>query len=291
MLSGSIVAIVTPMKESGELDLGAFKSLILWHKAAGTEAVVVAGTTGESTALSLEEVISLVDVAIEHSGDTMKVIVGNGAACTAKSKEITQKLNVLAIDGFLTVTPYYVKPSQSGLIKHFEAVADAATHPVYLYNVPGRTAVSLDNESVFELAKHDNILGIKDATGELSVAKELIQHCKGQFSVLSGDDATSHEFMALGGDGVISVTANLVPEQMAKRCQLTLNNDLESALHIERQIEELHTLLFCEANPIPVKWALAQMKKVNPYIRLPLTTLETERDALLTAMRRLSLVA
>ena len=291
MLSGSIVAIVTPMKESGELDLDAFKSLILWHKAAGTEAVVVAGTTGESTALSLEEVISLVDVAIEHSGDTMKVIVGNGAACTAKSKEITEKLNVLAIDGFLTVTPYYVKPSQSGLIKHFEAVADAATHPVYLYNVPGRTAVSLDNESVFELAKHDNILGIKDATGELSVAKELIQHCKGQFSVLSGDDATSHEFMALGGDGVISVTANLVPEQMAKRCQLTLNNDLGSALHIERQIEELHTLLFCEANPIPVKWALAQMKKVNPYIRLPLTTLETERDALLTAMRRLSLVA
>lgn len=290
MLSGSIVAIVTPMKRSGELDLDAFKSLISWHKEAGTNAVVVAGTTGESTALSAKEVISLVDIAIEHSG-SMKVIVGNGAACTAKTTEITQQLNGLAIDGFLTVTPYYVKPSQSGLIKHFEAVADAATHPIYLYNVPGRTAVSLDNNSVFELAKHSNILGIKDATGDLSVAKELIQHCKGQFSVLSGDDATSQEFMALGGDGVISVTANLVPEQMAKRCHLTLDNDIESAQHIERQIQELHTLLFCEANPIPVKWALAQMKKINPYIRLPLTTLETGQDALLTAMRRLSLVS
>jgi 4-hydroxy-tetrahydrodipicolinate synthase len=196
----------------------------------------------------------------------------------------------LDIDGFLTVTPYYVKPSQQGLIEHYMAIADAAEHPVYLYNVPGRTGCDLKNSSVLALSEHPNIYGIKDATGDLSRGKELIAQVSGQFAVLSGDDATAQTFMELGGDGVISVTANLVPKAMADRCRYTEKGELEQARSIEQQIQALHQLLFVEANPIPVKWALSQMNKITNTLRLPLTPLEQGKEPLLTALRQLALV-
>lgn len=290
MLSGCIVAIVTPFTDNGEVDFAAYKALVDWHVASGTSGVVVAGTTGESAALSLNEIKSLTELTLERSQGKLKILVGNGGVATEKVVETTKFLNSLAIDGFLTVTPYYVKPSQVGLIEHFRAVADVAKHPIYLYNVPGRTGCDLTNASVLELAKHPNIVGIKDATADLTRAKELIAELSGQFALLSGDDATSQAFMELGGDGVISVTANLVPEFLAQRCKLTALGDFETARVIDEKIRELHELLFVEANPIPVKWALSQLDKIENKLRLPLTPLVKGQDALLTVLRRLALV-
>ncbi len=290
MLSGSIVAIVTPFTDSGEVDYEAYQALLDWHCASGTSGVVVAGTTGESAALSLEEIKKLVALTVDRCQGKMRVLVGNGSIATQKVIETTMALNSLQFDGYLTVTPYYVKPSQKGLVEHFKAVADAAEHPVYLYNVPGRTCCDLSNESVVTLSKHPNIVGIKDATADLTRVEELIAQVSGQFAVLSGDDATSQAFMELGGDGVISVTANLVPEAMAQRCHYLAQGEIERAREIDGQIKDLHQLLFVEANPVPVKWALSQQNKIKNTLRLPLTPLEKGKDALMNAMRRLSLV-
>lgn len=294
MLTGSLVAIVTPFKSDGAIDVASYKQLVQWHIDSGTDGIVVAGTTGESPALSESEIIQLLEASLEVSSgvrdNQFKVIVGNGAASTEKTLHLTRVLNEYPIDGFLTVCPYYVKPTQKGLIKHFTSVADIARHPVYLYNVPGRTVCDLSNESVKELSQHKSIAGIKDATADLSRVKELITLNEGQFSVLSGDDATSQTFMELGGHGVISVTANIVPELMAQRCHLTLEQKLDEARGIEKNIAALHELLFVEANPIPVKWALAEMRKIEHGLRLPLTSLESGQQALKQELQRLSLV-
>ncbi len=289
MLAGSIVAIVTPFHSNGEIDEDQFRSLINWHCQAGTNGIVVAGTTGESAAMSINEIKRLVEIALEEANARVPVIVGNGAIGTEKTIAITQSFNDLPIAGFLTVTPYYVKPSQSGLKKHFTAVADSAAHPIYLYNVPGRTGCDLLDETALELAQHPNIAGIKDATGDLSRAKELIAQKPSQFAVLSGDDATSQAFMELGGDGVISVTANVVPELMAKRCQLNLEGNYSSGREIDSKIAALHNDLFVEANPIPIKWCLAKMNKIENNLRLPLTPLEQGKQKLGDIIKQLSL--
>ncbi|MCO7222998.1 4-hydroxy-tetrahydrodipicolinate synthase [Pleionea sp. CnH1-48] len=284
MLKGSIVALVTPFAENGAVDRPALQALVDWHLEAGTEALVIGGTTGESSSLSSDELLSIIELTLERVQGKIPVIVGNGAISTAKSIEITQQLNHLPINGFLCVTPYYVKPSQAGLIAHFHQVAEAAQHPLYLYNVPGRTCCDLINDSVFQLAEHENIVGIKDATGDIGRAKELIERVDGQFCLLSGDDATSFEFMQMGGHGVISVTSNVVPELMSQRCRLIIENRTEEAREIEQQIASLHQLLFAEANPIPAKWALSYLGKLKNNLRLPLTPLVEQRDALQAAL-------
>ncbi|WMS87444.1 4-hydroxy-tetrahydrodipicolinate synthase [Pleionea litopenaei] len=291
MLTGSIVAIVTPFTESGAVDFDAFRKLVGWHRQSGTDGIVVAGTTGESASLTVEEIESLVTAAAEEAQSSMAIIVGNGGIDTAKTVALTERLNALPLDGFLTVTPYYVKPSQQGMIAHYQAVAAAAKYPVYLYNVPGRTAVDLSNRSVAELAKHPNISGIKDATGDLERFKELLSLVDGQFSLLSGDDATAHDFIKMGGHGVISVTSNIVPELMAERCRAVNAGDTEHADKIETQIAPLHQDLFIEANPVPVKWALARMTKIGSTLRLPLTELTVSSQPLETSMRQLGLIA
>ncbi|WP_144393420.1 4-hydroxy-tetrahydrodipicolinate synthase [Pleionea sediminis] len=289
MLRGSIVAIVTPFTQAGKVDFAAYRDLVDWHKQSGTHGVVVAGTTGESASLTDAEIHRLVEITLEFSDDSFQVLVGNGANSTQATLQNTQALNGFAVDGFLTVCPYYVKPSQKGLVEHFNAVADIAQHPIYLYNVPARTACDLTNESVFQLAQHQNIIGLKDATGDLERAKELITHKGSQFSLLSGDDPTSQSFMEMGGEGVISVTANIVPQQMALRCNHTLAGEIEKARAVDASVAALHELLFVEANPIPVKWALAAMKKIEHSLRLPLTSLEVGQEALKRELVRLAL--
>ncbi|NVK87819.1 MAG: 4-hydroxy-tetrahydrodipicolinate synthase [Gammaproteobacteria bacterium] len=290
MISGSLVAIVTPFTATGEVDYSAYRSLVEWHVAAGTAGIVVAGTTGEASSLSFDEIQQLVELTREVAGKRLAILVGNGNIATAKTVALTEQMNRWPIDGFLTVTPYYVKPSQAGLIAHFTAIADVAAAPIYLYNVPGRTAVDLTNESVFTLAQHPNIVGIKDATGDLARGQELIERLGGQFCMLSGDDATAHDFMKLGGHGVISVTANIVPAAMAQRYQLAQDGNMSEADAVEAQIKPLHHDLFVEANPIPVKWALAQMGKIELAYRLPLTPLTVTAE-LNQSMQRLNLVA
>jgi 4-hydroxy-tetrahydrodipicolinate synthase len=284
LFSGSIVAIVTPMLESGEIDYLAYDQLVDWHLRAKTNGIVVAGTTGESTALTFDEIENLTKRTLDRVNGQAKVIVGNGNVSLEKALGLTRRLNLLPIDGYLTVTPYYVKPNQAGLLQYFTEIANAAEHPIILYNVPGRTGCDLDNQSVLELAKHNNIVAIKDATGDIARAKELIASVGGQFTLLSGDDETAQSFMELGGHGVISVTANVAPELMARRCQLTIDNQIAKARDIDNRLNSLHQALFVDANPIPVKWLLADMSKIKNILRLPLTPLERGQSQLKAAI-------
>lgn len=291
LLTGSIVALVTPMKADKSIDLDGFKQLVEWHKHEGTDGIVIAGTTGEAPALESSEVFQMVAAALEIAAGEMKVIVGNGGIATDKVIATTKSFKDYPIDGFLTCTPYYVKPTQAGMIDHFKAVADNAHRPICLYNVPGRTGVDLSNESVVTLAAHENINSLKDATGELARAKELITLTHGQLALLSGDDETSLEFLKLGGHGVISVTANIVPKLMAQRGKLVESGQVDAANEIEDKIKALHSLLFIEPNPIPVKWALNRMKKTQNELRLPMTPLAVQSNELDTVMRQLQLIA
>ncbi|NVJ61332.1 MAG: 4-hydroxy-tetrahydrodipicolinate synthase [Gammaproteobacteria bacterium] len=289
-LTGSIVALVTPMNADKSLDLKAFEKLVEWHKEEGTDGIVIAGTTGEAPTLDAAEVMKMLDIAIDVNAGKMKLILGNGGISTEKTVAYTKSFRDYAIDGFLTCTPYYVKPTQKGMFEHFKAVADSAHKPVCLYNVPGRTGVDLSNETIFRLAEHDNINAIKDATGNLQRAEELIGQNNSQLSMLSGDDETSHQFLKMGGSGVISVTANVVPRMMADRGRLILSGELAEADKIEELIKPFHTALFIEANPIPVKWALHQMKMIQNELRLPMTPLETQPTLIEKIMHQLTLV-
>lgn len=271
---GSIVALVTPMNNQGDIDEIALRDLVEWHIESGSDGLVVMGTTGESSLVSLAEHVKAVEVVINQAAKRIPVIAGCGSVSTARTVELVEELNCLNPDGFLCVTPYYVKPTQQGLIKHFEVVADACRAPLILYNVPGRTCCDLDNESVIELARHSNIVAIKDATGDLNRAKSLIDSLGTQFCYLSGDDETAFSFVELGGNGVITVTGNVTPQLSSQWCHLLLKRDSEAAVEakiIFERLEQLNKVLFIEANPIPVKWALAEMKKINSGIRLPLT--------------------
>ena len=275
-LRGSLVAIVTPMSEDGSLDLDAFDRLVDWHVDAGTSGIVVVGTTGESATLSTEEHCDLVAHCVRSVNKRVPVIAGTGSNNTQEALYFTQSAKEHGADACLLVTPYYTKPSQEGLYQHFKLIAESVDIPQILYNVPGRTACDLSLETVQRLAQVDNIVGIKDATGDLARGLELIASCSDQLVIYSGEDGISLPLMLGGGDGVISVTANVAPQLMAQMCAAALEGNEEVARSIDERLALLHQNLFLEANPIPVKWALQRMGMIGAGIRLPLVELNRE---------------
>ncbi|HXI47621.1 MAG TPA: 4-hydroxy-tetrahydrodipicolinate synthase [Steroidobacteraceae bacterium] len=286
MFSGSMVAIVTPMTADGGLDWPAWDQLLDFHAREGSDGIVVAGTTGESPALSVDEVEELTRRAVARCRGKVKVIVGAGTHSTAGTVARTRALTRLGVDAVLLVTPYYNKPTQEGLFRHFMAAAEASEVPVILYNVPSRTAVDLLPSTVARLARNPQIAAIKEATGSLSRAREILNTCPPEFTLLSGDDATALDLMNLGARGVISVTANVAPRRMHEACAAALSGDLAAAQAIDLRLQPLHKDLFVEANPIPVKWAVARMGLIGNAIRLPLVELSAaHHDTVLRAMR------
>jgi 4-hydroxy-tetrahydrodipicolinate synthase len=280
-----MVAVVTPMDADGTVNYEQFAKVIDFHIEGGTQALVVAGTTGESATLDHAEHIELIEKACEIAGGRIAIVAGTGSNSTAQTLKLSRAVDRLPIVGFLIVTPYYNKPTQEGMRRHFSAVADAVTRPVILYNVPSRTGVDLKPDTAIKLAAHPNIRAFKEATGELNRVHVLRDACGPEFKLLSGDDATSCEFMLQGGDGVISVTANVAPAAMRRLCDAAIQRKRAEAERIDATLQPLHRTLFCESNPIPVKWAVQRMGLIGPGIRLPLTPLAPQfHAAVLDAM-------
>jgi 4-hydroxy-tetrahydrodipicolinate synthase len=275
-LTGSMVAIVTPMHDDGSLDLDAFKKLIDWHVGEGTDAIVVVGTTGESPTVDFDEHHLLITTAVEHARHRIPIIAGTGANSTREAIELSQYAKKAGADASLSVVPYYNKPTQEGLYRHFRAIAEAVDIPQIVYNVPGRTVADLQTETMVRLAEIPNVVGLKDATANLERGAELLRQLPPRVSVYSGDDATGLALMLLGGHGVISVTANVAPRLMHEMCAAALKPEPQKARELNNRLMGLHRHLFVEANPIPVKWAVAAMKLMKHGIRLPLTPLPPE---------------
>lgn len=284
MLKGSIVALVTPFTKYGNIDYSELEYLVNRHCEAGTDAIVAVGTTGESTTLSHEEHIDVVSAMVELADGRISVIGGNGSNSTSEAVQLTEKMSHLGVDGFLNVTPYYNKPSLAGLVAHYKACAEASDKPQILYNVPGRTALDMTPDMIETLATIDNIVGIKEATGDVARVQELRQRCGDEFILLSGDDPTAREFMLAGGDGVISVTANVVPAKMKALVSAATSGDRSAAEQIDAELDALHQVLFIESNPIPVKWALALMGWCSANYRLPLTPPEAHSQEKIEAV-------
>jgi 4-hydroxy-tetrahydrodipicolinate synthase len=279
MLSGSMVAVVTPMDADGAVNYRQFAKVIDFHVESGTQVLVVAGTTGESATLDHSEHIELIEKACELTAGRIPIVAGTGSNSTTQTLKLSRTVDRLPIVGFLVVTPYYNKPPQEGMRRHFSAIADAVGHPLILYNVPGRTGVDLKPETVIKLASHPNIQGLKEATGELNRLRVLRDGCGPDFKLLSGDDETCCEFMLQGGDGVISVTANVAASGMRQLCDAAIAHRRDVAEAIDARLQPLHKKLFCESNPIPVKWAMQRMGLIGPGIRLPLIPLAPQYHA------------
>jgi len=291
MIQGSLVAIVTPMHPDGRVDAAAFRHLIDWHVEQGTDAIVAVGTTGESATLDEQEHCDAIALAVQQAAGRIPVIAGTGANSTSEAIALTRCAQQAGADACLLVTPYYNKPTQEGLYQHHKAVAEAVDIPQILYNVPGRTAVDMLPETAGRLAEVDNIVGIKEATGKLERITSLRELTSPGFAIYSGDDATAREAILLGADGDISVTANVAPAAMHAMCAAALAGDRAKAGEIDQRLAALHRDLFLESNPIPVKWALAEMGLIEPGIRLPLTWLsEPFHDQLRGAMRQAGIV-
>jgi len=276
MFRGSMVALVTPMADDGAIDEAALEALVEFHIENGTDAIVAVGTTGESATLDEEEHCFVIRRTVQLVRGRVPVIAGTGANSTREAIELTRCAKEAGADACLLVTPYYNKPTQEGLFLHHKAVAEAVAIPQILYNVPGRTAVDMKNETVQRLAKIPNIIGIKDATGDIERARGILETCGGNFEVYSGDDATAMELMLAGGHGVISVTANVAPKLMHEMSMAALAGERGKAAAINDRLMALHQNLFVEANPIPVKWALHAMGMIGTGIRLPLTVLSSQ---------------
>ncbi|MCT8468437.1 4-hydroxy-tetrahydrodipicolinate synthase [Chromohalobacter canadensis] len=274
MITGSIVALATPMKASGDIDWEALRRLVGFHLDNGTDAIVAAGTTGEPTTMSFAEHFDVIRCVVEEVDGRVPVIAGTGANATSEAVELARYAREVGADLCLSVAPYYNKPTQEGLYQHFKAVAEGGGLPVILYNVPGRTCSDIYNETVFRLAEIENIVGLKDATGNLERAEELVDRLKNtNFALYSGDDPTACDFMLMGGHGDISVCANVAPRAMHELCEAAVAGDTERAHQINSRLMSLHTALGVEANPIPVKWALNRMGLAEQGIRLPMTWL------------------
>ena len=281
MITGSMVALVTPMMANGDIDWQALTDLVDWHIGEGTAAIVAVGTTGESATLTVKEHCQVIGKVVEQVRGRIPVIAGTGANSTREAIELTEAAHSVKADACLLVTPYYNKPTQEGLFLHHQAVARAVAIPQILYNVPGRTACDMVNETVDRLAGISNIIGIKDATGDLQRGADLIERCADRIAIYSGDDETAVELMLLGGKGDISVTANVAPRLMAEMCAAALAGDAALARQYNDQLMPLHTNLFLQSNPIPVKWALYAMGKMSDGIRLPLTVLSSQYQPVL----------
>jgi len=286
MITGSLVAIVTPMLEDGRLDIPRFKALIDWHIAEGTDGIVVVGTTGESPTVGFDEHKELIHVAVAHAAGRIPIVAGTGANSTAEAIELTESAKRAGAVACLSVVPYYNKPTQEGLYRHFKAIAEAVDIPNILYNVPGRTVADLANDTTRRLAQIPNIVGVKDATANIERGTDLVKRAPEGFAVYSGDDASGLALMLMGGHGVISVTANVAPRLMHEMCVAALAGELASAREAHYKLLGLHQHLFVEANPIPVKWAVAQLGLIEGGIRLPLTPLSAQfQEAVREAMR------
>ena len=288
MITGSIVAIVSPMHEDGSLDLDRYRALIDWHVESGTAAIVAVGTTGESPTVDVAEHVELIRVAVEHAAGRVPVIAGTGGNSTREAIELTRHAREVGAAASLQVVPYYNKPGQEGLYRHFRAVAEAVDLPQILYNVPGRTVADLANDTIVRLAQVPGIVGLKDATGDMPRLTDLLVRVPATFAVYSGNDDSALALMALGGHGVISVTANVAPREMAQLCEAALAGDLKRARAINDRLLPLHFKLFVEANPGPVKWALQRMGRTEGGIRLPMTPLEPRHREVVEAALRAS---
>jgi len=288
---GSSVALITPMFDDGEVDYASLENLIDFHIKAGTSSIVSVGTTGESATIGIHEHLHVIEHTIEYAAKKIPVIAGTGANSTSEAIELTQEAKNLGADACLLVTPYYNKPTQEGLYQHFKLIAETVDIDQLLYNVPGRTAVDMSVDTTLRLAEIEKIIGIKDATGDLSVIKQLVERCPEDFLLLTGDDATALDFILCGGHGGISVTANIVPKELQKVYLSAMSGQSDLAKELNKKLESLHDHLFLEANPIPVKWALHKMGKCHKGIRLPLLVLSEEyQSVILTDLEKLGLV-
>ncbi len=286
MIQGSIVAIVTPMRADGSLDYPRLKSLVDFHVAEGTDGIVIVGTTGESPTVDVDEHCELIRAAVEYAAGRIPVIAGTGGNSTSEAIELTAFAKQAGAAASLNVVPYYNKPTQEGLYRHFKTIAEAVDLPMILYNVPGRTVADMGNDTTLRLSQVPGIVGIKDATGNMERGADLIKRVPKGFALYSGDDASALAFILLGGHGTISVTANVAPRLMHEMCSAALAGNLAKAREINSRLLGLHRHLFVEANPIPVKWAVSRMDLMEGGIRLPLTPLSSEyHERVLQAMR------
>ncbi|CCF96462.1 4-hydroxy-tetrahydrodipicolinate synthase [Ralstonia solanacearum] len=282
-ISGSLVAIVTPMHEDGSLDFPSLRSLIDWHIAEGTDGIVIVGTSGESPTVSVDEHRELIRVAVEQVNKRIPVIAGTGGNSTTEAVELTAYAKSVGADASLQVVPYYNKPTQEGMYLHFRKVAESVDLPVILYNVPGRTVADMSVDTMLRLAQVPGVIGVKEATGNIDRAAQLIKSAPASFNIYSGDDPTAIALMLLGGHGNISVTANVAPRAMHELCAAAMRGDVETARRIHMQLLSVHKNLFVESNPIPVKWALQAMGKMAGGIRLPLTPLAPQYHEIVRA--------
>ena len=283
---GSIVALVTPMHEDGSVDYDQLRQLIDWHIAEGTDCIGVVGTTGESPTVSVEEHCEIIRVSVEHARGRVPIMAGAGANATSEAIELTRFAKAVGADCSLQVVPYYNKPSQEGIYRHFRAVAEAVDLPVVLYNVPGRTVADMQPETALRLAQVPGVIGIKEASGNIERAAWLIKQAPPGFSIYSGDDGTAVALMLLGGHGNVSVTANVAPRQMHELCMAAIQGDVKRATALHLQLLPLHRQLFCEPSPAPTKWALQQLGRCRPTVRLPLVELTEAGQATVAAALR-----
>jgi 4-hydroxy-tetrahydrodipicolinate synthase len=277
---GSIVALVTPMFDDGRIDYDGLRALIDWHVAEGTDCIGVVGTTGESPTVSVEEHCKVIEVSVQHAAGRVPIMAGCGANATAEAIELSRHAKKVGADCTLQVAPYYNKPSQEGMVRHFRAIAEAVDMPHVLYNVPGRTVADLQHDTVLRLAQVPGIVGIKEATGDIERAAWLIKHAPRGFSVYSGDDSTAIALMLLGGHGNVSVTANVAPRAMHDLCMAAIEGDVKRATTLHMKLLALHKHLFCEPSPAPTKWALSRLGRCRPTVRLPILPLTEPGQAL-----------
>jgi 4-hydroxy-tetrahydrodipicolinate synthase len=292
MLTGSLVAIVTPMHEDGSLDLERFRRLLDFHVREGTDGIGVVGTTGESPTVDWDEHRLLIKTAVEHVAGRVPVIAGTGANSTREAIELSAFAKQAGAAMSLSVVPYYNKPTQEGLYRHFRAVAEAVDMPMIVYNVPGRTVADLSNDTLLRLAQLPNVVGVKDATANLERGTDLVRRAPERFAVYSGDDGTALALMLVGGHGVVSVTANVAPRLMHDMCTAAVSGEIKRAGDLIARVIALHRTLFVESNPIPVKWAVCELGLIGPGIRLPLTPLSTSfHEVVRRAMRQAELIS
>lgn len=291
MLKGSLVALVTPMNQDGSVNFDQLKILIDWHIENGTDAIVAVGTTGESATLPVEEHLAVIEATVRHTNKRIPVIAGTGANNTAEAIELSKAAERLGADYTLSVVPYYNKPSQEGMYRHFKAIAEATAIPMILYNVPGRTVVNMSNETILKLAKIPNIIGVKEASGDIARETDLINQVPDDFAVYSGDDPTALAFMLCGGDGVISVAANVAPKEFAQMChEAVAGNNIQARL-LNKQLIPIYDVMFYEPSPAAPKWALSQLGKCNPYVRLPIVELSSDgQDKVYNALKKAKLI-
>jgi 4-hydroxy-tetrahydrodipicolinate synthase len=276
MIQGSIVAIVTPMQADGSLDLPGLRKLIDWHIAEGTDGIVIVGTTGESPTVTVEEHCELIKVAVEHVAKRVPVIAGTGGNSTTEAIELTDYAKRVGADASLLVVPYYNRPTQEGMYRHFRKIAESVDLPAILYNVPGRTVADMSNDTILKLAQVPGIIGVKDATGNIARGSDLLRLAPKSFAVYSGDDPTAMALMFCGAKGNISVTANVAPRAMHQLCVAAMSGKISEAVQINNRLLPLHNKLFVEPNPVPVKWAMTEMGLIPSGIRLPLAPLAAE---------------